>query len=239
VKRILLSSLLVNALCLPVSAETPEVARLVREAEKEHLYLEYEKALKIYNKVIQLDPDDSRFWARRGTLHEKLGKYELAVADYTKSLKMSPSASIYRERAQLYWKWHKPNEAIADFGNALKIDPTNVGALRHRCHILRLTGRYKEAIIDGEKAMHPHGKIKQDVYLDVGESYMKLGKYEKAAETYTKLIGRAPDLSGGYYGRAAAYEKLGKVELARKDKQTGIECDGSFDPNAVSGKLRR
>lgn len=215
------------------------IAALLKQAKQQELMLETGKALQIYTEIIKLKPTAKYYW-RRGALNEKLNLLDKALEDYNKAIELGPAtASMYRDRGQIYWKLRKTRECLADYDMGMKLDPANGAALRRRAHVLRLEKRYKEAIPDCEKALALSTKRSQDVFLDLGYCYFQTGQYQKSIDTYTKMIEQHPDLSGGYYGRAAVYEKIGKPDLAKRDKQKGIEADGMFDPNAVTGELRR
>lgn len=223
----------------PAIAQPPAISKLLQMVDAECSNLEFEKAIKLYDRIIQMAPREPRYYVRRGLLYNQLCMFDESLCDFSKSIQLKPTAEAYRVRAETYWKLRKTKECLADYAEAIKLAPNDMKALKQRSHILRIEGRYKEAIVDAEKAIKLGAKGPHQIYPDIAESYMKLGQYEKAVETYTRLIEIAPDLSTGYYGRAAAYEKLGKSALAKKDKQKGVEADGMLDPNAVSGELRR
>jgi tetratricopeptide (TPR) repeat protein len=230
---------IVSAAC--AQAKGDEIRRLMIEAKRQQQYLEYGKAIDIYTQLIKLAPNQASFFAKRGSLREKLSLWQLAIDDYTKAIKLEPDADVYRDRGGCYWKFHKPKEALCDYNEALRLEPGHTGAYVKRARILRNLGRFRDAIADCKTALAsgPDDQDKHQIYLDMGECQMKLGCYQDAVKSYTGMIAAFPDLSGGYYGRAAAYERLGKVDLARKDKEKGLKADADYDPNVVTGKMRR
>ena len=49
--------------------------------------------------------------------------------------------------------------------------------------------------------------------------YLELAQYQKAIDDYSQVIELNPKDGYAYYCRAEAYEKLGKKDLAEKDKE--------------------
>jgi tetratricopeptide (TPR) repeat protein len=60
---------------------------------------------------------------RRGISYDKLGKYEAAVADFSRVLELEPTNSVaYFNRGSTYDSMGAHDHAIADFGRALELD---------------------------------------------------------------------------------------------------------------------
>ncbi len=54
------------------------------------------------------------------------GKYDDAIADYTKAIALDPEdAAAYTNRGEVYEEKGDKEQAIADFRKALEIDPSN------------------------------------------------------------------------------------------------------------------
>ena len=57
------------------------------------------------------------------------GKYDDAIADYTKAIALDPNdANVYTNRGVAYGKKGEVGRAIADFRKALEIDPSDQDA---------------------------------------------------------------------------------------------------------------
>ena len=54
-------------------------------------------------------------------------------------------------------------------------------------------------------------------YFDEGNSYFNEGKYDKAVESYNRVIALYPDFNQGYYNRGLAYYKMGRYDEAVAD----------------------
>ena len=53
--------------------------------------------------------------------------------------------------------------------------------------------------------------------------YGPLGQYTKALDDFNKAIAINPKYAKAYYGRGEVFEKLGKADLAEKDKMKAKE----------------
>jgi tetratricopeptide (TPR) repeat protein len=72
--------------------------------------------LKYYNKAIEFNPTDYRYFRERGHKFADLGRYEEAFADYTKAIALNKLDDIsYRNKSQLEWNLGRYKEAIQDF----------------------------------------------------------------------------------------------------------------------------
>jgi len=76
---------------------------------------EYEQAIELYDKAIELEPkgieDAEVCYFNRGRAYHKLGDYQKAIGDYTKAIELNPNSEYYSTRAVAY-------EEIGDTMNA-------------------------------------------------------------------------------------------------------------------------
>jgi tetratricopeptide (TPR) repeat protein len=64
-------------------------------------------ALKVLGQLIKRHPEDELAYLARARINAKQGKYNQAIADYTKTIDEAPASAIYRERAEVYKKLNK------------------------------------------------------------------------------------------------------------------------------------
>ncbi|HEY9713696.1 MAG TPA: tetratricopeptide repeat protein [Chroococcales cyanobacterium] len=66
------------------------------------------------------------------------------------------------------------------------------------------------------------------VYKARGDAYMLTGAYDKAVSDYTRAIENSPEYSArSYKAQAEAYDKLGKTDLAAKDRKKASQTWGN------------
>ena len=76
-----------------------------------------------------------------------------ARRDYAKALEDAPTAKLYNARAYCSAKLEKFDAAVADYTDALRLDPANAHALHNRGISLDRLGRDDEAARDFEQAL--------------------------------------------------------------------------------------
>ena len=80
------------------------------------------------SKAIEIDPKESSAYTNRGAAYHVKYEFARAIADYTKSIEIHPSATRYYNRGLAYEKKGDKDLAIADFRSALGIDPDDKDA---------------------------------------------------------------------------------------------------------------
>ena len=163
------------------------------------------KAVRIYDKAIQLDPNFARAYYRRGDfrLNYKVGRvsvrmYEpqVAVPDLKKAIELDPKlADAHFSLGTAYHQMDMPEEATAEFVKTVEFDPNNVKA---------------------------HIYLAQD-YAAAGENKKVIEHLSKAAELddtnaeVLKALGAMQLKHGGDSGVKAAQEALKKALELRPD----------------------
>lgn len=108
----------------------------------------YQEAVDRFNQALELQPNRSGIYAKRGLAYQNLGRMDLALQDYETALLADPNLTavftargiIYRERGDL-------PKAIEEFSRALKIheDPDTY---YERAQTYDLQGEHGKAIAD-------------------------------------------------------------------------------------------
>ena len=78
----------------------------------------FEQALVALNVSDTLRPGHAETYFARAGVYYMLEKYDLAVADYTRTLQLRPSVDVLNARAAAYLKWGKKELAAKDFETA-------------------------------------------------------------------------------------------------------------------------
>ena len=75
---------------------------------------DFNNALQLLNLATRLRPNQAETYFARGGVYYMLGKYDLAVADYTRTLELRRSADVLRARGAAYSAWGKKEQAEQD-----------------------------------------------------------------------------------------------------------------------------
>lgn len=75
------------------------------------------------------DPDLIAALINRGVAYKTTGKYDLAIEDYTRALRMAPKdALLYQNRANALREKGDYNAALEDIQKSIDLDPKSAGA---------------------------------------------------------------------------------------------------------------
>lgn len=148
-------------------------------------------------------------------------------------LKKNPfSRRDYLYRSRLYRDTAQAEKAIADLTKVIEI-PANKGGhvdwnldqtLFDRANLYFSIHDYAHAIADYSKIIELDDDS-EDAYQKRGDCQFALGQYTKALDDYNLALKHEVDPTAeSYKARANAYEKLGKPELAAKDRKSAQEA---------------
>lgn len=73
---------------------------------------DFERAEDMFSDILKEAPDSASVWSNRGSVRLSLGKFEDAAADFSRAIKLAPTASVpYLNRAIAY-----------EVGNTIRVD---------------------------------------------------------------------------------------------------------------------
>lgn len=112
----------------------------------------------------------------RGRLYSELFRFQDAVADFSRALKVEPNfVEAYVYRATAYARLEQYPNAYDDFTVALKLDPGNLSARLRRGLLYFLHGKYAEATTDFEQYLkYRPGDLYRVLWIYLSERYQKL-----------------------------------------------------------------
>jgi tetratricopeptide (TPR) repeat protein len=96
---------------------------------------------------------------QRGSMYRRLGKFDLALADFSESLRYNPnSADAYTGRGNAHRGLGQIDAAIADHDEALRLKPNFATAYNNRGNAYSDKKDYQRAIADYDEAvrLEPH-----------------------------------------------------------------------------------
>ncbi len=140
-------------------------------------------------------------------------KKEMLTSNINNELLISKLALVDRGYAYLTKKDYV--RAIADFSEAIRLDPEYVPALKNRGAVYLNTGDYDGAIKDYNKAILLEPEYAEHFY-NRGIAYLGKNDHEQAIRDFTKAI----ELN--FYNRALALSYRGRAYLAKNDHDLGM-----------------
>ena len=169
-----------------------------------------------------------------GMAHYGLEEYQAAQRSFTIALSQPESSirSVGREivlfhRANVcsYQRLH--DQAIADFTEAIGIDPNFMAAYINRGNAHVALKKYDEAIANYTQAIGIDSDF-APAYYNRGNAHVQLEEYEQAITDYTQAIDIDPNCAEAYSNRCVAYRRLGEYDEAIADCEKAIDIDPKF-----------
>jgi len=177
--------------------EVPFVEKEIKEGTDESVYFnqataafnknDFSTAIDYFNKVLNLNPNNTEVLFMKGMAHNYLKQYELAIADFDKSLALSPSQpEVYYNRANTYVNLQKIDNALADYANAIHFNPTIPEVYFNRGNIYYNRGQFKEALQDYSKSVEINPEYTK-AYFNRGLAYKTTEQYPQAIADFKKV----------------------------------------------------
>ena len=146
-----------------------------------------------YTAAIELNDKDAEAYFLRGhalyeqTLYEPC-KYKEASTDFSKAIKLNRKMwKAYYYRGKCFYYHMHYSKALRDYSKAILLNPNSVAAYNERINIYRTIGDVENEIADLEKlvmlnawALFINGSL--------GSLYEDSGKFDKAADFYTRAL---------------------------------------------------
>jgi tetratricopeptide (TPR) repeat protein len=172
---------------------------------------------------------------RRGLLYVQTKQFDLAYADFSTAIELSPKESwAYANRCYAEGFLKKYQEALTDCTQSLELGPVTAFALRRRGIALTHLKRLDEAIADFDAALKIQPAEKQTLVLR-GYARAEKGDYAGAISDYGLAINLKPDYAPTYQSRAIAFERLRRYDEAIADLDKAID----LEPETLSAYRRR
>jgi tetratricopeptide (TPR) repeat protein len=168
------------------------------------------QAALIYEEVIELGYTDALLYFEKAFCYYGVGKYQQAIADFTKSLELSNDTVDWFYRGSVYQKDSGNYSAIIP----IQVKPHHVYKYRGICK--HLLGDYRGAIADFKKAISYEPKS-ADLFDRRADCYVKLENYPAAISDATTAIKLDNKRGMAYITRGSAYYNTEKKEAACLD----------------------
>jgi tetratricopeptide (TPR) repeat protein len=158
---------------------------------------------------------------------EQVVPFEQAVDYYTSEIRTNPSSSAYNNRGLA---WHDKKEydiAIADFNEAIRLDPRYATAYMNRGRAWYAKKEYDRAIADYGEAIRLDPKFAV-AYSGRGRAWSAKKEYDRAIADYGEAIRLDPKDALAYTNRGSAWSAKKEYDRAIADYGEAIRLDPKF-----------
>ncbi|MCD6490414.1 MAG: tetratricopeptide repeat protein [Thermodesulfobacterium sp.] len=137
-----------------------DIEELFLEGAKILTLKQFDEALEIFNKVLELDPNHTKALEARAVIYMQKGEIELAQNDLEKAIEIeSENARLYFRLGQVYYRKKDLDKALELFTKAIDLEPIYPAAYMARSQILREKGLEEAADLELDKAVSAQREI--------------------------------------------------------------------------------
>ncbi|MBN1661243.1 MAG: tetratricopeptide repeat protein [Anaerolineae bacterium] len=202
------------------------LARQYRWKGSEHLAAgEYDQAIAMYSKALELQPNDQRALEGRGQAYRITGQYLNAIADLSQALQLDPDSAIaLRHRGDAYRMLGNHRQALRDFDRSLQLAPDSTFALSSRGETHRLLRNHRQALRDFDRSLQldPDDAF---AFRHRGDTYRMMGNYRQALRDLDRSLRLEPHSAFALSSRGATHRLLGNYRQANADLRQALRLD--------------
>ena len=198
---------------------------------------DYEGALTVLNKALELDPDNATVLNSRGLAYSNKGEEERAMADFDLALQRRPNfPAPYNNRGLIFMRRGELQRAYDEFNIALSL---NAGANRYtnllnlgRVQTLRKQYESALAYFAEGKPLYPQG-WQIPGYRCI--TYTEMGRLDEALTDCNEVLAQHPKFAGPLARRGNVYRIKGDLDAALRDYNDALKLSPNF-VNAYVGR---
>lgn len=183
-----------------------------------------EEAAGVFDKAVQLEPDDADLWRHRGNALLKAGRSGEALASFQRAVELNPIDADSAYKAGVLLKEQgRLREALVYLDRGAEAQPDHAPIFATRGFIRAGLKRYEQAIGDYERAIRLDPAHAQ-ACSNLGNALRALGHPEEALVWYDRSLALKPDF-GSATNRALVLMELGRFSEADEAYQVAMGID--------------
>jgi tetratricopeptide (TPR) repeat protein len=187
-----------------------------------------DRAIDMYQKAIELTPEDALVYIKMGSAYADKSDYKLAIVYFERAININPySAYAYNNMGNAYAAIHDYTQAIYCFDKAILIDPHEPYAYNNKGNAYSAQKNYVGAIELYTKAVTTDQSF-AGAYSNMGTAYAEVGNYNQAIDCYQKAISLEPNLYDAYNNMGYAYYEVKHYPQAINCYKKAISINPNF-----------
>jgi tetratricopeptide (TPR) repeat protein len=185
-----------------------------------------DEALQVFDKAVQLKPDDAELWSILGNALVEAGRLPDALLCFRHTLSLDPRRGDAAFKAgHILHGMEQFEEALVLLNRSAELQPDHVPTLQARAVVLKGLNRIEDAIADNRQAigLDPGNA---DLCVNLGNTLQALERHEEALSWYDRALQIRPD------GASATNRAMSLTALARfGEAMAAYRQSLALDPN--------
>lgn len=186
----------------------------------------------MFIQAIETNPKFPNGYSNRGQVYRQQKQYDLAIADFTKSLELYPdNLNVLQSRADVYMDTNNFDKAILDYTSIINRKPSYSNIYFDRGFAYIRQGKYEEAKKDMEQQLVLSPKdFKSLANLINIKKHLKMN--QEALLDYEKLFRDFPNEKNMhivYNNRANLYQEMNDLDKALADINKSVEIKDDYN----------
>jgi tetratricopeptide (TPR) repeat protein len=172
----------------------------------------HEEALKVFDKAVQLKPDDAELWRHLGDILLQLARLDQALLTFQQVLTLNPDHqhALYRSGALLN-QLGRHEEAIIFLDRSNELLPNHSPTLQARAWALYHLNRWEESLAEA-RAAYKLDPENADTCNNIGLALWRLGRNDEALGWFDKAIVARPNFAAAFGNKIIALFHLHRFE---------------------------
>ncbi|MBF0358841.1 MAG: tetratricopeptide repeat protein [Magnetococcales bacterium] len=209
-----ISDYLNRVLSLDLHSELSSATEILQQGVSLHHSGRLDEAINCYQKILEIDPENTAALSNLGLALQTLGKFEEAVINLKKAISIDPGlAEAHFNIGNLLKRQGSLDEAVASYQKAISINPDKAEFHNNLGNILYNQDKLSEAVKSYQKAISIDPGF-ADAHNNLGNVLKDQGRVEEAVVSYKKAISINPDLAGAHGNIGNVLKDQGRLEEA-------------------------
>jgi tetratricopeptide (TPR) repeat protein len=186
-----------------------------------------EEALQVFDKAVQLRPDDADLWRNLGDALVERQRPQDAILSYQHALKLNPRhLDAARKAGILLHQEARHEEALSCFNLSEELEGDHLPTFRWRALALSSLQRFEEALADNIRAhtLDPGA----DSCENTGNVLRALSRHDEAIAWYDRALALRPDSAIALDNKAVALAELHRFDEAVAANRQAIAADPGY-----------
>jgi|GEM_PF-2095715 len=190
------------------------ITKLINEGNEHYRKGRLAEAIKAYNQVLELDPENPEAWNNKGLILAVAGNYREALKCHLKAIELDPNnVDAISNVGMMHAKLEDYKTALEWYDKALVLDKSHETTWNNKGNLLSKLGKYDEALNCYNRALEINPNYMAAMNNKAVE-LIHLKRYDEAMELLNAVLRSRPLFSEGWYVKGKAYIGMGEFDKA-------------------------